>query len=87
MPAAAREVLNLLGSWRVHPLGVIHRALASPAKEHRIATRLPASQRSREELTSLRTAVMCRWDKLPPLDAGYAATSLRSARASLIKRR
>src|SRR2546429_4869770 len=33
---------------------MIHeRALASPAKEHAMATRLPASQRTREELTAL----------------------------------
>src|SRR5947209_2271603 len=33
---------------------MIHeRALASPAKEHPMATRLPASQRTREELTAL----------------------------------
>ena len=29
------------------------RALASPAKEHPMATRLPASQHTREELTAL----------------------------------
>jgi hypothetical protein len=31
----------------------LKRALASPAKEHPVATRLPASQRTREELTAL----------------------------------
>lgn len=37
------EGLNLLGIWRMHPLRmrISKRALASPAKEHPIATRRP----------------------------------------------
>ena len=53
--SAAAEVLNLLGIWRGASFAVIHpkRALMSPAKEHPMAARLPASLRTREELSAL----------------------------------
>jgi hypothetical protein len=49
------EVLKLLGIWRVHPLHANQqRALASPSKRSTpMATRLLASQRTREELMAL----------------------------------
>jgi len=48
------EVLRLLGIWRGASFAMsISNGLGSPAKEHPMATRLPASQHTREELTAL----------------------------------
>src|SRR6201981_5682 len=52
--SAQGEVLKLLGIWRGASLASNQqRALAGPAKEHPMTTRLPASQRTREELSAL----------------------------------
>jgi Transposase, Mutator family len=54
---AGGEVLGLLGIWRGASFAMCDSAtglgLGSPAKEHPMATRLPASQHTREELTAL----------------------------------
>ena len=53
--APSGEVLNLLGIWRGASFAdlISERALARPAKEHPKATRIPASQHTREGLTAL----------------------------------